>query len=38
MHGYPPSISVEFARKNIFTEVRPTFYELEEAVSKIPAE
>lgn len=38
MHGYPPSISIEFARKNIFSNVRPTFHELEETVSKIPAE
>ncbi len=38
MHGYPPAISVEFARKAIFQEVRPTFYELEEAVSQIPPE
>lgn len=37
LHGYPPAISVEFARKNIFDEARPSFYELEEAVSKIPS-
>jgi len=35
MHGYPPSVSVEFARKTIYQEHRPSFYEVEEATSKL---
>lgn len=35
MHGYPPSVSVEFARKTIYHENRPTFYEVEEAVGAV---
>lgn len=38
LHGQPPSIAVEFARKTIFSEVRPTFYELEQTVSKLTIE
>jgi chemotaxis protein MotA len=29
--GHPPAIAVEFARKTLSSDVRPTFYELEEA-------
>ncbi len=29
--GHPPTISVEFARKTLSSDVRPSFYELEEA-------
>ena len=29
MNGYPPSISVEFARQGVPIESQPTFYELE---------
>lgn len=35
MNGYSPAIAVEFARKGIEADFRPTFYELEEAISNI---
>jgi chemotaxis protein MotA len=37
MQGYAPAIAVEFARKALESDVRPTFYEVEEAVESIPA-
>ncbi|HZT88252.1 MAG TPA: flagellar motor stator protein MotA [Stellaceae bacterium] len=37
MQGYAPAIAVEFARKALTSEVRPTFYEVEEAVGKLAA-
>ncbi len=37
MQGYAPSVAVEFARKALSTDVRPTFYEVEEAVENLPA-
>jgi chemotaxis protein MotA len=37
MEGYAPSVAVEFARKALNTDVRPTFYEVEEAVESLPA-
>lgn len=37
MQGYAPSVAVEFARKALNTDVRPTFYEVEEAVEQLPA-
>jgi chemotaxis protein MotA len=37
MNGYAPSVSVEFARKALFSHVRPSFYEVEEAVQALPA-
>lgn len=37
MNGYAPSVSVEFARKALFSHVRPSFYEVEEAVQTLPA-
>ncbi len=37
MNGYAPSISVEFARKALLSHVRPSFYEVEEAVQAVPA-
>lgn len=37
LHGYAPAICVEFARKALLSNVRPTFYEVEEAVSELPA-
>jgi chemotaxis protein MotA len=37
MQGYAPSVAVEFARKALNTDVRPTFYEVEEAVENFPA-
>ncbi|MCF4167685.1 flagellar motor stator protein MotA [Zavarzinia compransoris] len=35
LQGYPPAVSVEFARKALQTHVRPTFYEVEEATQKL---
>ena len=35
MHGYPPSVSVEFARKTIYHENRPSFYEIEQAIDAV---
>jgi chemotaxis protein MotA len=32
--GHPPAIAIEFARKALLSEVRPTFYELEDAVGE----
>jgi chemotaxis protein MotA len=36
MQGYAPSVAVEFARKALNTDVRPTFYEVESAVENMP--
>jgi len=36
MQGNPPAVSVEFARKALLENVRPTFYEVEEAVQALP--
>lgn len=33
MNGYAPAISVEYARKSIESEIRPDFYELEQAIA-----
>jgi len=35
--GHPPAIAVEFARKTLSTDVRPSFYELEEAFENLPS-
>lgn len=35
MNGYAPAVAVEFARKSIEHNFRPTFYELEKAVSEV---
>ena len=37
MHGSPPAVSVEFARKALNSHDRPTFYEVEEAVGALPS-
>jgi chemotaxis protein MotA len=37
MNGMAPAVSIEFARKTLSEDVRPTFYEVEEAVSQIQA-
>ena len=37
MQGYSPAVVVEFGRKALLSDVRPTFYEVEEAVSTLPA-
>jgi chemotaxis protein MotA len=34
--GYAPSISIEYARKAINTDLRPTFIEMEEATAQLP--
>jgi chemotaxis protein MotA len=36
MQGYAPAVSVEFARKALMAEDRPTFYEVESTVSSLP--
>lgn len=36
VQGYAPAVAIEFARKALLTDVRPTFYEVEEAVSAMP--
>jgi chemotaxis protein MotA len=36
LQGYAPAIAVEFARKALLSNVRPTFYEVEEAVAVLP--
>ncbi|WP_207478981.1 flagellar motor stator protein MotA [Arenibaculum pallidiluteum] len=36
LHGYAPAVSVEYARKALLSEVRPTFYEVEEATAALP--
>lgn len=36
MQGYAPQVSIEFARKILPSEVRPTFQEVEEAVTNLP--
>lgn len=37
MQGYPPAVSIEFARKVLLSTERPNFYEVEQAVSALPA-
>lgn len=36
MQGYAPQVSVEFARKTLATDVRPSFAEVEEMVQNLP--
>ena len=36
MQGYAPAVATEFARKALLSTVRPTFYEVEEAVAALP--
>ena len=36
LNGYAPAISVEFARKTLYSHERPTFLELEEAFESAP--
>lgn len=35
MNGYAPAVAVEFARKSIEANKRPSFYELEEAINSL---
>lgn len=37
LQGCAPSVSIEFARKALLSDVRPTFAEVEEATSALPA-
>ncbi len=37
MQGYAPQVSVEFARKVLNTNVRPTFLEVEDMVQNLPS-
>jgi len=37
MSGYAPAIAIEFARKALMSEVRPTFAEVDEATANLPA-
>ena len=37
LHGFAPAISIEYARKTLLNDVRPTFTEVEEATSALPA-
>jgi len=37
LQGFAPSISVEYARKTLLSEVRPSFVEVEEATTALPA-
>lgn len=37
MSGYAPTIAIEFARKSLMSDVRPTFAEIEEATANLPA-
>ena len=37
MQGYPPALCVEFSRKILFSNERPTFAEVEDAVAEAPA-
>jgi chemotaxis protein MotA len=36
LHGYAPAVAVEFARKALFSDVRPDFYEVEESTANLP--
>jgi chemotaxis protein MotA len=37
LHGYPPAVSIEFARKTLYSFERPSFAELEDAVQNAPS-
>lgn len=37
LNGYAPAVSVEFARKVLYVQYQPSFYEVEEAVSGLSA-
>lgn len=38
MQGYAPQVSIEFSRKALDQEVRPTFAEVEEMIQNVPTE
>ncbi len=35
--GYAPQVAIEFARKSVPTDVRPSFHEVEEAMNELPS-
>ena len=35
--GYAPQVAIEFARKSVPTDVRPSFHEVEEAMNALPS-
>jgi len=37
MQGYAPQVSIEFARKSLASEVRPSFAEVEEMIGNLPS-
>ncbi len=37
LQGFAPSISIEYARKTLLSDVRPTFAEMEETTATLPA-
>jgi chemotaxis protein MotA len=37
LQGFAPSISIEYARKALLSDVRPSFTEVEEATQALPA-
>ena len=37
MQGYAPQVSVEFARKTLASNMRPSFAEVEEMLGNLPA-
>jgi chemotaxis protein MotA len=37
INGHPPVMAIEFARKTLMSEVRPTFIEIDEATASLPA-
>ena len=38
MQGYAPQVSVEFARKTLATDMRPSFAEVEDMIQNVPTE
>ncbi len=36
MNGFPPAVAIEFARKTLFSHVRPSFYDVEQRVQNLP--
>jgi chemotaxis protein MotA len=38
MQGYAPQVSIEFARKVLGSDVRPSFAEVEEQIQNIPSD
>lgn len=36
LHGYAPAVAVEFARKALYSNLRPDFYEVEDSTANLP--